>query len=241
MKRPDAIDFVDFALSERGEKSWGWLEGAAGVGGEGEGGSWVPYPEAKILPSLASSTSPRPSTHTRELKIPFTPTGARSWLEKARDKKRFSTEQNHHNGRTLICDTPLPTPLHSYQCQLNFVTTQLSSRMGQPFYSEWSGPQQFSPDSALKCPARRLPPPSPFCFLLSPDFKRPAGWCGPAETEREKFQHPASQLWPSSPPARPSNRGMQRWHVDNQLWGPATSKAWRAPKNTNVRPNGTLH
>lgn len=39
MKRPDAIDFVDFALSERGEKSWGWLEGAAGVGGEGEGGS----------------------------------------------------------------------------------------------------------------------------------------------------------------------------------------------------------
>lgn len=39
MKRPDAINFVDFALSESGEKSWGWLEGAAGVGGEGEGGS----------------------------------------------------------------------------------------------------------------------------------------------------------------------------------------------------------
>lgn len=57
-------------------------------------------------------------------------------------------------------------------------------------------------------------------------------------------QHPCFlplSLFPSLPPSRLSNRGMQRWHVDNQPWGPATSKAWRAPKNTNVRPNGTLH
>lgn len=39
MKRPDAINFVDFALSERGEKSWGVVGGCTGVGGEGEGGS----------------------------------------------------------------------------------------------------------------------------------------------------------------------------------------------------------
>lgn len=168
MKRLDAINFVDFTLSEgwRGAGGGG-LKGVAGVGGEG--GSWVPYPEAKILPSLGSSTSPHPSTHTRELKIPFTLTGARSWLEKAGDKKWFSTEQNHHNGLTLICNPP--TPLHSCQCQLNFVTMQLSFRMGQPFYSEWNGPQQFSPHSALKCPARRLPQPSPFCFLLFPVLK----------------------------------------------------------------------
>lgn len=47
-----------------------------------------------------------------------------------------------------------PPPLNllqSYQCQLNFVTTQLSSTKGKPFVSEWSGPQQFTPDSALKC------------------------------------------------------------------------------------------
>lgn len=111
MKRLDAVNFVDFALSEGGERSWGQLEGVAGVGGEAK--SWVPYPEAKILPSLSSSTSPHPSTHTRELKIPFTLTGARSWLEKAWDKKRFSTEQNHHNGLTLICTpTPPPHPPH---------------------------------------------------------------------------------------------------------------------------------
>lgn len=173
MKRLGAIIFVDFALSEGRERSWGGLKGVAGVGGEG--GSWVPYPEAKILPSLGSSTSPHPSTHTRELKIPFTLTGARSWLEKAGDKKWFSTEQNHHNGLTLICNPPphthTHTPLHSYQCQLNFVTMQLSSRLGQPFYSEWSGPQQFGPDRALKCPACRLPRPSPFCFLLLPVLK----------------------------------------------------------------------
>lgn len=85
-------------LKEEQEGSWGG------------GSSWVPYPEAKNLPSLCSATSPRPSTHTRELKIPFTLTGARSWLEKARDKKRFSTEQNHYNGPALIWAPTLSTP-----------------------------------------------------------------------------------------------------------------------------------
>lgn len=89
-ERPNNINIVGLALSEK--KGWG--------------GGWVPYPGAKNLSSLCFSTSPHPSTHTRELKIPFTLTGARSWLEKARDKKRFSTEQNHYNGPALICLPP---------------------------------------------------------------------------------------------------------------------------------------
>lgn len=121
-------------------RAWGEELGVVGVGGEGEGGSWVPYPEAKILPSLGSSTSPRPSTHTRELKIPFTPTGARSWLEKARDKKRFSTEQNHHNGRTLICNPPPPhtSPLLPVPIELCHHATVIQDGTTLLLWMKWS-------------------------------------------------------------------------------------------------------
>lgn len=214
---------------------WGWVEGVAGVGGEA--GSWVPYPEAKILPSLGSSTSPHPSTHTRELKIPFTLTGARSWLEKARDKKQFSTEQNHHNGLTLICTPPhLSTPTSA-----NWTLSPCNC------HPRWDSPSTLNEvvhsnlvQTAFEVSGSSAA--STLSFLLSPlaNFKWPAGQYGQFKTEREKFK-PASLLRASSPPSRPSNRGMQCWHVDNQPWGPATSKAWRAPKNTNVRPNGTLH
>lgn len=111
------------------------------------GGPWVPYPEAKNLPSLCSATSPRPSTHTRELKIPFTLTGARSWLEKARDKKRFSTEQNHYNGPTLIWAPTLSAPTSA---NWTLSPRNCHPRRGKLSYAEWSGPQQFTPDSALK-------------------------------------------------------------------------------------------
>lgn len=191
-----------------------------------------------------------PSTHTRELKIPFTPTGARSGLEKAEDKKRFSTEQNHHNSPALICSPPQTSPVLPVPIELchhptvihGGKTLRLWMKRSTAIYSrrhfEVSGRSPVLGQNFSKC--------SPFLFYL-PSFssrlstkpKWPAKDSVDSRVEHLNVQRHCS--FPSFPPSRLSNRGMQRWHVDNKPWGPATSKAWRAPKNTNVRPNGTLH
>lgn len=184
----------------RGQKGVGGAGGEVGrvlevVVAEGGGGSWVPYPEAKNLPS------PRSSTHTRELKIPFTLTGARSWLEKAGDKKQFSTEQNHYNGPALICPpTPPPTsPLLPVPIELCHHATVICEgkalipwmKRSSAIYSR----QRFEVSG-------RSPAPGPYFLeysptLLSPlkffrslaNFKWPAGQCrqssGAAREERE--------------------------------------------------------
>lgn len=198
MKRPATSTqlalYCQRAGGSWGGRRWGG-EGAGGGGGGRGGGSWVPYPEAKNLPS------PRSSTHTRELKIPFTLTGARSWLEKAGDKKQFSTEQNHYNGPALICPpTPPPTsPLLPVPIELCHHATVICEgkalipwmKRSSAIYSR----QRFEVSG-------RSPAPGPYFLeysptLLSPlkffrslaNFKWPAGQCrqssGAAREERE--------------------------------------------------------
>lgn len=134
-ERLDNINFFGLALS----------------GGVKEGGGWVPYPEAKNLPPPSLLPSLRPFHPHKGVTNPIYSDWSQELAWKGWGQKAIFHGTKPLQWSHFDLGPPRLHLLQSYQCQLNFVTTQLSSTKGEPFHSEWSDPQQFTPDSALKC------------------------------------------------------------------------------------------
>lgn len=179
-ERPNNINIVGLALSE----------GRKGV-------SSLPWGKESLLPLVLHL--PSPFHPHKGVKNPIYSDWSQELAWKGRGQKAI-----FHGTKPLqwSCFDLPPLPLlQSNQCQLNFVTMQLSSARGKPLHSEWSSPQQFTPDSALKCQREvqllnctawadhPLNSPSLVFFLSLAKLKRPAGLHGQssraASEERE--------------------------------------------------------